>query len=178
VITGKTYFISWSMDVKIEGQNVDRHTDMTTSNHASPMANTFVPNLNSAKMGLGKTSWDNQTCREEVLKGVQGRKDKIQSQLKASENCNPKDNAKGMARQAGIPCSALKKRVKVQTKLLAAREEKQAKCFNDPSKDKKPEEKKARTTHEQQIKNTKESIANTKARARINCAPGAPTADL
>src|SRR5438445_1594289 len=39
VITGKTYFVAWSMDVQFEGQNVDRHTDMTTSNHASPMPN-------------------------------------------------------------------------------------------------------------------------------------------
>jgi hypothetical protein len=35
VITGKTYFNMWSMDVKFEGQNVDRHKDLTTSNHAS-----------------------------------------------------------------------------------------------------------------------------------------------
>jgi hypothetical protein len=50
VITGKTYFVAWSMDVKIEGQNVDRHTDLTTSNHASPMANASVPMLNAAFM--------------------------------------------------------------------------------------------------------------------------------
>ncbi len=35
VITGKTYFNAWSMDVQIEGANVDRHLDLTTSNHAS-----------------------------------------------------------------------------------------------------------------------------------------------
>ena len=35
VITGKTYFAAWSMDVKFEGANVDRHLDITTSNHAS-----------------------------------------------------------------------------------------------------------------------------------------------
>ena len=40
VITGKTYFVAWSMDVKFEDQNVDRHTDLTTSNHASPMGST------------------------------------------------------------------------------------------------------------------------------------------
>lgn len=34
-ITGKTYFQAWSMDVKIEGKNVCRHLDITTSNHAS-----------------------------------------------------------------------------------------------------------------------------------------------
>jgi hypothetical protein len=36
---GKVYFISWSMDVKFEGQNVDRHLDLTTHNHASPPGN-------------------------------------------------------------------------------------------------------------------------------------------
>jgi hypothetical protein len=41
--TGKVYFINWSMDVKFEGENVDRHLDMTTDNHASPAANEAVP---------------------------------------------------------------------------------------------------------------------------------------
>ncbi|PXW82681.1 HNH/endonuclease VII toxin of polymorphic toxin system [Nitrosomonas sp. Nm84] len=40
--TGKVYFIKWSMDVKFEGENVDRHLDMTTNNHGSP-ANEAVP---------------------------------------------------------------------------------------------------------------------------------------
>jgi len=34
-IQGKVYFTSWSMDVKFEGENVVRHLDMTTHNHAS-----------------------------------------------------------------------------------------------------------------------------------------------
>jgi hypothetical protein len=36
VITGKTYFQAWSMDVQFEGQNVDRNLDLTGSNCASP----------------------------------------------------------------------------------------------------------------------------------------------
>lgn len=44
VIGGKVYFISWSMDVEFEGENVVRHLDSTTSNHASPMANRSAPN--------------------------------------------------------------------------------------------------------------------------------------
>lgn len=44
VIQGKVYFISWSMDVEVEGENVVRHLDSTTSNHASPMANRSAPN--------------------------------------------------------------------------------------------------------------------------------------
>lgn len=40
---GKAYFIGWSMDVKVEGENVVRHLDQTTNNHASPTANGSVP---------------------------------------------------------------------------------------------------------------------------------------
>jgi hypothetical protein len=39
-ITGKVYFTMWSMDVKIEGENVDRHLDLMTHNHASEPGNT------------------------------------------------------------------------------------------------------------------------------------------
>ncbi|MGE0797081.1 MAG: PAAR-like domain-containing protein [Lautropia sp.] len=35
VIRGKVYFKAWSMDVKFEGENVVRHLDLTTHNHAS-----------------------------------------------------------------------------------------------------------------------------------------------
>ena len=49
VITGKTYFVAWSMDVKFEDQNVDRHTDLTTSNHSCPPAGAAVPNPNAAR---------------------------------------------------------------------------------------------------------------------------------
>jgi uncharacterized Zn-binding protein involved in type VI secretion len=47
-ITGKSYFQAWSMDVKIEGKNVCRHFDITTSNHSSPPPAT--PPLPSAEM--------------------------------------------------------------------------------------------------------------------------------
>ena len=38
--TGKVFFESWSMDVKIEGKNVVRHLDLTTNNHASTPGDT------------------------------------------------------------------------------------------------------------------------------------------
>ena len=38
---GKAYFSSWSFDVKIEDENVVRHLDMTTHNHASDTGNTL-----------------------------------------------------------------------------------------------------------------------------------------
>lgn len=178
VITGKTYFISWSMDVKLDGYNVDRHMDVTTSNHASPMANTFVPNLNSSKMRLGPTKYANQTCRNEVLSGVQGRQKKIEARLRTEQNCSPTTNKKKLALQAAIPCSALKERAKNLTQLLAARQEKQAKCFNDPQLDTTEIEKKSRDTHENAIEETKVAIKNTKAQAQVNCWPGHPMAKV
>jgi len=42
-IQGPVYFMMWSMDVKIEGENAVRHMDMTTGNHASPQGNAAVP---------------------------------------------------------------------------------------------------------------------------------------
>ncbi|SHO56850.1 PAAR-like domain-containing protein [Vibrio quintilis] len=41
VITGKTYFTSWSMNVMAEGFNLPRHMDLTTHNHGSG-ANTIT----------------------------------------------------------------------------------------------------------------------------------------
>lgn len=42
-IKGKAYFVSWSMDVKFEGENVVRHMDMTTHNHMSKMPGNTPP---------------------------------------------------------------------------------------------------------------------------------------
>jgi hypothetical protein len=50
VITGKTYFAAWSMDVKFEGENVDRHLDLTTSNHSGAQPGNEavpIPNMSS-----------------------------------------------------------------------------------------------------------------------------------
>ncbi|MBZ4420402.1 PAAR-like domain-containing protein [Myxococcus sp. RHSTA-1-4] len=50
-ITGKTYFASWSMDVKVEGKSVVRHMDLTTSNHGSyPGATPPFSNLSESKL--------------------------------------------------------------------------------------------------------------------------------
>nr|WP_239578235.1 DUF4150 domain-containing protein [Archangium primigenium] len=42
-LSGKVYFLSWSMDVQFEGENVVRHLDMTTSNHEGTPGNEAVP---------------------------------------------------------------------------------------------------------------------------------------
>ena len=38
---GKVYFTKWSMDVKVEGENVVRHLDITTHNHGSNPPNSL-----------------------------------------------------------------------------------------------------------------------------------------
>jgi hypothetical protein len=48
---GKVYFVAWSMDVKVEGENVVRHLDMTTHNHGSN-ANQPAPWPYADKMAL------------------------------------------------------------------------------------------------------------------------------
>ena len=51
---GKAYFAAWSMDVKFEGENVVRHLDMTTHNHASTTLNAgttvFLDSMTRAQM--------------------------------------------------------------------------------------------------------------------------------
>ena len=45
---GKVYFLAWSMDVKVEGENVVRNLDLTTHNHACDPANGAVPTVHAA----------------------------------------------------------------------------------------------------------------------------------
>ena len=48
---GKVYFTAWSMDVKVEGENVVRHFDLTTHNHGSFGPNT-PPWMYADSMGM------------------------------------------------------------------------------------------------------------------------------
>lgn len=82
---GKVYFTMWSMDVKVEGQNVVRHLDMTTHNHGSFPGNsppwaytdamattptgdckTMVENAQTACQGKDtkQAQCDHQPCRD------------------------------------------------------------------------------------------------------------------
>jgi hypothetical protein len=60
---GKVYFAMWSMDVQIEGENVVRHLDVTTHNHASPPGNEGVPWPQIESMTPPATS-KNKPCDE------------------------------------------------------------------------------------------------------------------
>lgn len=68
---GKIYFLSWSMDVKFEGENVVRNLDLTTHNHRSQPANASIPwpHLESAQPG--KTN----PCKAEIKRELKACKD-------------------------------------------------------------------------------------------------------
>jgi Domain of unknown function (DUF4150)/GHH signature containing HNH/Endo VII superfamily nuclease toxin 2 len=61
-ISGKVYFTAWSMDVKVENENVVRNLDLTTHNHASTPANASIPwpHIETTKTGAAKQ------CKNEV----------------------------------------------------------------------------------------------------------------
>ncbi len=70
-IQGKVYFTSWSMDVVIEGENVVRHMDQMTHNHASVPGNTAVwPYLDSMAV-----SDPDHPCVEDQIKEMEACKD-------------------------------------------------------------------------------------------------------
>lgn len=52
---GKVYFNAWSMDVKVEGENVPRNLDITTNNHMSKMPGNTppMPHVSSMATGMG-----------------------------------------------------------------------------------------------------------------------------
>jgi hypothetical protein len=68
---GKVYFNAWSMDVKVEGENVVRMLDITTHNHASVPGNTPVwPYVDEvAAPGITKA------CEEDIKKEKEACKD-------------------------------------------------------------------------------------------------------
>lgn len=63
-IGGKTQFGSWSHDVKVEGKGVQRHRDLTTSNHGSyPGGTPPTPNLSSEqKLALSRVKEGQCPC--------------------------------------------------------------------------------------------------------------------
>lgn len=174
VITGKTYFVAWSMDVKFEDQNVDRHTDMTTSNHACPPAGAAVPNLNAAKPTKG-TQYKNQTCEDDELKYVNDEKDNMKVELTKTPSTNPNKYSRKALKEGAldkIKCSDLKKRVKDRETMVAARELEESECFaNGPVKGDAKSEKKGKDHHDQ-LNDHKDGLVKDKARMAINCAPG------
>jgi uncharacterized Zn-binding protein involved in type VI secretion len=85
-ITGETYFAAWSMNVKIQGKNVCRHLDLTTSNHACQPGAT-PPNPNAEGDGYGAAGGRREHVwllwRPEALAGIA---DDLRRLLRAERN--------------------------------------------------------------------------------------------
>jgi hypothetical protein len=65
---GKVYFVAWSMDVKIEGENVVRHLDMTTHNHGT-VANAAKPQPCTATIAAASVATQKKCKRPAKDKG-------------------------------------------------------------------------------------------------------------
>src|SRR5829696_4558042 len=76
---GKVYFNAWSLDVKVEGENVVRHLDLTTHNHASLPGDTltwpFIDTQNMAADHPCKEAYDNEraACSKHDVRFKSGR---------------------------------------------------------------------------------------------------------
>ncbi|MDD5461287.1 MAG: DUF4150 domain-containing protein [Methylococcales bacterium] len=70
---GKVYFEAWSMDVKFEGENIDRHMDLTTTNHASDPGDappwTFIDSMAMAP--------EDHPCKTEINEAQSACKDAV-----------------------------------------------------------------------------------------------------
>lgn len=85
VITGKVYFNSWSMDVLMEGENVVRHLDMTTHNHASMPGNSGPwPYIDETAMPGIDDKCANDRTREETACGFDKEE---KAYTKSAEEC-------------------------------------------------------------------------------------------
>lgn len=98
---GKIYFNAWSMDVKIEGENVVRHLDLTTHNHAS------VPGNSPPWPFLARVSMDNEPaakgkCKDDIKRkkqacaGAKTKKDRCESkECRSAMKCELQPYKKG-----------------------------------------------------------------------------------
>ncbi|HQU97561.1 MAG TPA: DUF4150 domain-containing protein [Nitrosomonas sp.] len=100
-IKGKVYFVKWSMDVKVESENVDRHLDLTTNNHGSPTANEAAPWTFIDRMSLAIASG---SCNDEIAAAKTAcgdLKQKAKCPVEGKELAKARSDA-DFARKAGV----------------------------------------------------------------------------
>jgi hypothetical protein len=167
-ITGKTYCVSWSMDVKIEGENVDRHMDMTTSNHmCAPMPGGTPPatmTMGAFKPVIPGQKYSDQTCTDadrDTLHDDINRKKAIQKVQVPKKP--PTDPTK-----KGKLCAQLSQREQDLGALLAARQKLQDECFASPKNTQ--DEKDRQKAHDDEYANVHKAYTNTRAdKASMGC---------
>lgn len=104
--TGKVFFESWSMDVKIEGKNAVRHLDMTTNNHASTPGDTppwpYTDLMSEAQLKdcKGDRKKENDDCKNLMVK----KGDPAVMDRKATENKMCEDTPEARKCQEARKC--------------------------------------------------------------------------
>jgi hypothetical protein len=129
-ITGKVFFTAWSMDVKVEGENVVRHLDLTTHNHGSP-PNEAVPFPHLDEMAMSEFK-NCDTERKNIKDKCDDKTDPCPGAL--GQPINDKGGATGMstkirevwARRPGESPKALPKLARAST--TVAEKSKKAEC--------------------------------------------------
>ena len=111
---GKVYFITWSMDVKVEGENVVRTLDMTTHNHASQGPNT-PPMAYFDEVAVALP----EVCREQAEKSNEACKDATKRPPRVTAGGNLEDD--------GLNCSEECKK-KQKCILIPKNQDKQGCC--------------------------------------------------
>jgi Domain of unknown function (DUF4150) len=115
-ITGKTYFQAWSMDVKIEGKNVCRHFDITTSNHAS-IATTVVGTQSIEAASLARIEAGRCPCCDGKLHDNQKGADGKPLEPRTQEQYYRKKKEEVDKKSAGYPDWAKENPARVETKM-------------------------------------------------------------
>jgi len=84
--TGKVFFKAWSMDVKFEGENVVRHLDLTTHNHASDPPNSPpMAHIDEMSTAVLKACEKEVDCGKKACAGQTT--DKCSEECKAAQKC-------------------------------------------------------------------------------------------
>jgi hypothetical protein len=85
---GKVYFTKWSMDVKVEGENVVRMMDLTTHNHASVPGNTATwPYIDEAEFPKGGPCSKEKKAEEEACSGKSKAEQCSDSECQKARKC-------------------------------------------------------------------------------------------
>lgn len=95
---GKAYFTSWSMNVKVEGQNVDRHTDGMTHNHGSKSGNAGPWYYADSQVVGSVCDGDKKKAKKKCGKGSSWKK-KCQSKEKIDKEKSNKSKKKKLTKK-------------------------------------------------------------------------------
>ncbi|WP_437310827.1 PAAR-like domain-containing protein [Sorangium sp. So ce388] len=178
---GPTKFVGpGSMDVKIEGKNVQLLGDPMLNNcgaSGSPANSATLTGVMQLPLGSGPNErlYPEQTCNNTTREDLHAKKDEVCNKIPGGSMSPKKVSPKKLDK---IPCSVIKSRIAAQTQCLKARETMRDQCFNAPIDENDPDQVVRKKDHDQAIQDVKNGLAHSKALEAVNCAPGHKMAGL